>query len=51
VRVLVDGRAMRTVAVSGPPRLYTLARFPHYRQGLLELAFSPGIAGYAFTFG
>ena len=51
VGVLVDGRTMRTVAVSGPPRLYTLARFPHYRQGLLELAFSPGIAGYAFTFG
>ena len=51
VHVLVDGRPMRTVAVSGPPRLYTLARFPHDRQGLLELAFSPGIAGYAFTFG
>ncbi len=51
VHVLVDGRPLRPVAVSGPPRLYTLARFPKYRQGLLELAFSPGISGYAFTFG
>ena len=51
VHVLLDGRPLRTVAVSGPPQLYTLARFPQYRQGLLELAFSPGISGYAFTFG
>ena len=51
VEVRVDGRGVRTVLVSGLPRLHTLARFPQRRRGLLELRFSPGIAGYAFTFG
>ena len=51
VQVLVDERRVRTVAVSGLPRLYTLTRFSQYRQGMLELRFSPGVAGYAFTFG
>jgi cytochrome c biogenesis protein CcdA/thiol-disulfide isomerase/thioredoxin len=51
VEVLVDGRSMRTVKVSGLPRLYTVARFSQFRRGLLELQFSPGVAGYAFTFG
>ncbi len=51
VRVLVDGRPVKTLAVSGLPRLYTLARFPKLTSGLLELGFSPGIEGYAFTFG
>jgi hypothetical protein len=37
--------------VRGEPRLYTLARFPKLRAGLLELRFSPGIKAYAFTFG
>ena len=36
---------------SGLPRLYTLARFPKLKRGLLELRFSPGVEGYAFTFG
>ena len=51
VSVLVDGRRLRTIAVSGPPKLYTLARFPRPRAGLLELRFDPGLEGYAFTFG
>jgi len=51
VDVLVDGRRTRPVAVSGIPRLYTIARFPRFTRGLLELRFSPGLAGYAFTFG
>jgi cytochrome c biogenesis protein CcdA/thiol-disulfide isomerase/thioredoxin len=51
VAVLVDGRRLTSVAVSGLPRLYTLARFPKLRRGLLELRFSPGVEGYAFTFG
>jgi thiol-disulfide isomerase/thioredoxin len=51
VQVLVDGKRLRTVAVSGTPRLYTLARFPELRRGLLELRVSPGVEGYAFTFG
>ena len=51
VEVLVDGKPVRTVAVSGAPRLYTLARFPRLRRGLLELRFGRGVEGYAFTFG
>jgi cytochrome c biogenesis protein CcdA/thiol-disulfide isomerase/thioredoxin len=51
VQVRVDGRPPRTVFVSGTPRLYTLARFPQLTRALLELRFSPGLAGYAFTFG
>ena len=51
VEALVDGVAARTFRVSGTPRLHTIARFPRLRRGLLELRFSPGVAGYAFTFG
>ncbi|HJS49584.1 MAG TPA: cytochrome c biogenesis protein DipZ [Gaiellaceae bacterium] len=51
VEVRVDGRRVRTVSVAGLARLYTLARFSQHRRGLLELRFSPGVAGYAFTFG
>ncbi|CAN5689573.1 cytochrome c biogenesis protein DipZ [soil metagenome] len=51
VQVLVGGRQVKSVAVSGLPRLYTLARFPSLKRGLLELRFSPGVEGYAFTFG
>jgi cytochrome c biogenesis protein CcdA/thiol-disulfide isomerase/thioredoxin len=51
VQALVDGRPVRTLSVSGTPRLYTIARFPTLSRGLLELRFSPGVAGYAFTFG
>jgi len=51
VDVLVDAKLVRTVHVSGRPRLYTIVRFPRFRKGMLELRFSPGLAGYAFTFG
>jgi cytochrome c biogenesis protein CcdA/thiol-disulfide isomerase/thioredoxin len=51
VEVVVDGKPLRSVAIRGEPRLYTLARFPEVRTGLLELRFSQGISGYAFTFG
>jgi len=50
VRVLVDGRPVRTVRVQGS-RLYTLADMRNQRTGLLELRFTPGVRGYAFTFG
>jgi cytochrome c biogenesis protein CcdA/thiol-disulfide isomerase/thioredoxin len=50
VDVFVDGKQQRTVRVDGS-RLYTLLRLPSLRTGLLELRFSPGIRGYAFTFG
>ena len=51
VEVLIDGRRLRPVSVYGRPRLYTIARFQKLRRGLLELRFTPGLAGYAFTFG
>ncbi len=51
VGVLVDGERVKAVAVSGTPRLYTLARFPRLKQGLLELRLSRGVEAYAFTFG
>ncbi len=49
VQVLVDGRPQRTVRVDSY-RLYTLRNGPT-KDALLELRFSPGVAGYAFTFG
>jgi cytochrome c biogenesis protein CcdA/thiol-disulfide isomerase/thioredoxin len=50
VRVLVDGKPERTVRVAGD-RLYTLVERPTIGDHLLELRVSPGVAGYAFTFG
>jgi cytochrome c biogenesis protein CcdA/thiol-disulfide isomerase/thioredoxin len=51
VGVSVDGRPARTVRVQGISRLYTLAGYEAIYEGLLELRFSPGVEGYAFTFG
>jgi cytochrome c biogenesis protein CcdA/thiol-disulfide isomerase/thioredoxin len=51
VQVLVDGKRVRTVPISGISRLYTLLHYPKAREGSLELRFTPGISGYAFTFG
>jgi cytochrome c biogenesis protein CcdA/thiol-disulfide isomerase/thioredoxin len=50
VTVLVDGKPERSVRVTGD-RLYTLAERPKLANHLLELRFTPGLAGYAFTFG
>ncbi len=50
VRVLVDGEPERTVQVTGD-RLYTLVDRASAAGHQLELRFSPGVAGYAFTFG
>jgi cytochrome c biogenesis protein CcdA/thiol-disulfide isomerase/thioredoxin len=50
VQVLLDGKRTRSVRVDGD-RLYTLATFPRPTSKLLELRFTPGLAGYAFTFG
>ena len=50
VDVSLDGKRQRPVSVDGS-RLYTLLRLPQRRSGLLELRFSPGVRGYAFTFG
>jgi cytochrome c biogenesis protein CcdA/thiol-disulfide isomerase/thioredoxin len=50
VLVYLDGTLKRTVRVDGS-RLYTLLRMPSLTTGLLELRFTPGVRGYAFTFG
>ena len=51
VRVTVDGAPARTVAVSGEPRLYPLVGPGAYRRATLQLAVSPGVEAYDFTFG
>jgi hypothetical protein len=51
VRVYVDGRLDRTVAVRGQ-RLYELVDLPRMRTGMaIELRVPSGVSGYAFTFG
>lgn len=50
VEVLVDGRRVRTVKVT-EHKLYTLAEPVDDDFHDLELRFSPGVSGYAFTFG
>jgi thiol-disulfide isomerase/thioredoxin len=51
IDVLVGGRHVKTVPVSGLSRLYTLLSYPGLSEGALELRFTPGISAYAFTFG
>lgn len=50
VRVLLDGRLVRTVTVTGH-RLYELASLPSAQRHHLTLELDPGVTGYAFTFG
>jgi cytochrome c biogenesis protein CcdA/thiol-disulfide isomerase/thioredoxin len=50
VGVSADGRAQGVVRVNGD-RLYTLVSNKRIRDGILELAFTPGVQAYAFTFG
>jgi thiol-disulfide isomerase/thioredoxin len=50
VDVLADGKPVRTVHVDGD-RLYTLVNASQARKALMELRFTPGVSGYAFTFG
>jgi cytochrome c biogenesis protein CcdA/thiol-disulfide isomerase/thioredoxin len=51
LQVLLGGKPVRTIPVSGLSRLYTLLRYPGLSEGTLELRFTPGVAAYAFTFG
>ncbi|HXW81596.1 MAG TPA: cytochrome c biogenesis protein DipZ, partial [Acidimicrobiales bacterium] len=51
VAVRYDGRRLRTVDVSGIPRLYALFAGQPLRTGLLQLTFSTGVQAYDFTFG
>ena len=51
VRVYVDGRPHRTIAVRRQ-RLYQLVGLPRFTRGArIELRFDSGVSGYAFTFG
>ena len=50
VAVTVDGRREKVVRVR-TQRLYHLLSRPHAGVHSLRLDFSPGVAGYAFTFG
>ncbi|HEV3365814.1 MAG TPA: cytochrome c biogenesis protein DipZ [Acidimicrobiales bacterium] len=51
IRVSVDGKPTRTVAVSGEPKLYQLVGSSSSQQAVLSLAVSSGVQAYDFTFG
>lgn len=51
VEVSVNGHKGKTVDVSGVPGLYTLVGTAREQSGVLELAFTPGVEAYDFTFG
>jgi cytochrome c biogenesis protein CcdA/thiol-disulfide isomerase/thioredoxin len=46
-----NGHHLKTIAVSGTPRLYTLYQSGSQTSGVLQLQFSPGVQAYDFTFG
>ena len=50
VRALIDGKPARTIRVNAD-RLYTVVSGSKAVEDVLELQFSPGVSGYAFTFG
>jgi cytochrome c biogenesis protein CcdA/thiol-disulfide isomerase/thioredoxin len=50
VKASVDGRPVGTIKVDGD-RLYTVVSSGRPRNALLELAFTPGVNAYSFTFG
>ena len=50
VHVKLNGHALPTVHVTAD-KLYTLVREKRSGDGVLELAFTPGLSAYAFTFG
>jgi hypothetical protein len=51
VGVSVDGHKLRTIAVKGISRLYTLLSWPALLDAQLRLSVSPGVSVYSFTFG
>jgi cytochrome c biogenesis protein CcdA/thiol-disulfide isomerase/thioredoxin len=51
IQVSVDGHRTTTVHVSGVPELYTMVGSDHEQNGVLKLAFTPGLEAYDFTFG
>jgi cytochrome c biogenesis protein CcdA/thiol-disulfide isomerase/thioredoxin len=50
VRASIDGRPVKTIRVNAY-RLYTVRSSNEIADKTLELRFSPGVAGYSFTFG
>ena len=50
VKVSLDGRPAGEIHVTGD-RLYTVVSSKQLRSALLELAFTPGVNAYSFTFG
>jgi cytochrome c biogenesis protein CcdA/thiol-disulfide isomerase/thioredoxin len=50
VKASVDGRPVGTIKVDGD-RLYTVVSSRRPRNALLDLAFTPGVNAYSFTFG
>jgi len=50
VTVKVDGQSKGAIHVTRD-RLYTLVSTPEIEDGILDLAFTPGVQAYAFTFG
>ncbi|AZK96999.1 MULTISPECIES: cytochrome c biogenesis protein DipZ [Streptomyces] len=51
VTVLVDGKPVRTLTVSGAPALHRLTDHEKARTAHLELRFGTGLQAYALTFG
>jgi len=51
VSVSESGHQLKTITISGTPRLYTLYRASSRASGVLQLRFSPGVQAYDFTFG
>ena len=51
LQVIVGGKPVKTLRVSGLSRLYTLLRYPGLSEGALELRFTSVVSAYAFTFG
>jgi cytochrome c biogenesis protein CcdA/thiol-disulfide isomerase/thioredoxin len=51
VGVSYNGKFLRTVTVSGIPKLYTLFSGSVLQNGTLTLTVSPGLQAYDFTFG
>ncbi|GAA1372137.1 cytochrome c biogenesis protein DipZ [Streptomyces beijiangensis] len=51
VTVLVNGKETKTLQVHGTPSLYSLVDNADPGEAKLELRLTPGIQGYAFTFG
>ena len=51
VGVSVDGHMLKTIAVKGIDRLYTVISWPELLDAQLRLSFTPGVSVYSFTFG